>query len=45
MAIQNKSHHNHALMSLNMILIMLDIARTSLKMLGTDLFEQLSQRA
>lgn len=45
MAIHNKSLHNHALMSLNMILIMLDIARTSLKMLGTDLFEQLSQRS
>ena len=45
MAIHNKSHHNHALMSLNMILIMLDIARTSLKMLGTDLSEQLSQRS
>lgn len=29
----------------DMILIMLDIARTSLKMLGTDLFEQLSQRS
>lgn len=45
MAINNKSLHNHALMFLNMILIMLDIARTSLKMLGTDLFEQLSQRS
>ena len=27
-----------------MIMIMLDVARTSLKMLGTDLFEQLSKR-
>jgi len=28
----------------DMVMVMLDIARTSLKMLGTDLFEQLSKR-
>lgn len=28
----------------DMIMVMLDVARTSLKMLGTDLFEQLSKR-
>ena len=28
----------------DMIMVMLDVARTSLKMLGSDLFEQLSQR-
>lgn len=28
----------------DMIMIMLDVARTSLKMLGSDLFDQLSQR-
>lgn len=28
----------------DMIMVMLEVARTSLKMLGTDLFEQLSKR-
>ena len=28
----------------DMIMVMLEVARTSLKMLGTDIFEQLSRR-
>ena len=28
----------------DMIMVMLEVARTSLKMLGTDIFEQLSKR-